>query len=141
VLTLGQLTKRHTEIFLHNPLFLDIRIPEIGKLLPLASKLPHVSPLAMHCIQQSLIYDPDQRATTTDLMRHAYFQHDQFAERYEVELRRIIDLEKEKEQSDRLRRRRNKKVLTRNSRIIRATLCLGKKIRKRGGQVLESNPS
>lgn len=57
-----------------------------------------------------MIYDPDRRATTTDLMQHAYFQHDQFPERYEVELRRIIDLEKEREQSDRVRRKRNKKV-------------------------------
>jgi hypothetical protein len=45
-----------------------------------------------------------------DLMRHAYFQHDQFAERYEIELRRSIDHEKEKEQSDKARRKRNKKV-------------------------------
>lgn len=44
-------------------------------------------------------------------MRHAYFQHDQFVERYEIELRRIIDLEKEKEQNDRTRRKRSKKVL------------------------------
>jgi hypothetical protein len=43
-------------------------------------------------------------------MRHAYFQHDQFAERYEIELRRTIDIEKDKELTDKARRKRNKKV-------------------------------
>jgi cyclin-dependent kinase-like len=47
----GQLTKRHTEIFLHNPLFVDVRIPEVGKLTPIGSKLPGVSALAMNCLQ------------------------------------------------------------------------------------------
>ncbi|KAL2918578.1 hypothetical protein HK105_201979 [Polyrhizophydium stewartii] len=84
---LGHLTKRHTEIFLKNPLFVGVRIPEIGKLTPLATKLPHISSLAMSWLQQTLIYDPDQRATTKQLMTHPYFQEDSFAERFEVELR------------------------------------------------------
>ena len=153
---LGQLTKRHTEIFLKNPLFVGVRIPEVGKVTPLEMKLPRVASDAMHwlhvsafyCIslslfiqflwysflqpfffyfaflllllflfflllfisQQSLIYDPDQRATTKQLMAHPYFQADGFADRFEVELYHIIELEREKEQADRLKRRKSKKV-------------------------------
>ncbi|KAI8621016.1 kinase-like domain-containing protein [Chytriomyces sp. MP71] len=126
---LGQLTKRHTEIFLKNPLFVGVRIPDIGKLTPLEYKLPKVAPDAMNwlhvcltayllysCViftkqphsQQSLIYDPDQRATTKQLMAHPYFQSDGFADRYENELRHIIDLEREREQADRMKRRKTK---------------------------------
>ncbi|KAJ3071263.1 Cyclin-dependent kinase-like 3 [Podochytrium sp. JEL0797] len=105
---LGQLTKRHTEIFLKNPLFVGVRVPEIGKLTPLEYKLPKVAPDAMNWLHQSLIYDPDQRATTKQLMAHPYFQSDGFADRYEQELRHVIDLEREKEQTDRMKRRKAK---------------------------------
>ncbi|KAJ3210884.1 Cyclin-dependent kinase-like 3 [Entophlyctis luteolus] len=105
---LGQLTKRHTEIFLTNPLFVGVRIPEIGKLTPLEYKLPKVASDAMNWLHQSLIYDPDQRATTKQLMAHPYFQQDGFAERYEQELRHVIDIEREREQADRLKRRKAK---------------------------------
>ncbi|KAJ3232598.1 Cyclin-dependent kinase-like 3, partial [Chytriomyces hyalinus] len=105
---LGQLTKRHTEIFLKNPLFVGVRIPEIGKLTPLEYKLPKVASDAMNWLHQSLIYDPDQRATTKQLMAHPYFQQDGFADRYESELRHVIDLEREREQADRLKRRKTK---------------------------------
>ncbi|KAI9330320.1 kinase-like domain-containing protein [Obelidium mucronatum] len=107
---LGQLTKRHTEIFLKNPLFVGVRIPEIGKLTPLEYKLPKVAPDAMNWLHQSLIYDPDQRATTKQLMAHPYFQQDGFADRYEQELRHIIDIEREREQADRMKRRKAKTV-------------------------------
>ncbi|KAJ2993686.1 Cyclin-dependent kinase-like 3 [Globomyces sp. JEL0801] len=108
---LGQLTQRHTEIFLKNPLFVGVRIPEIGKITPLSSKLPNTSNLAMSWLQQTLIYDPDQRATTKELMNHAYFQDDRFADKFEPILRQTIENEKEKEQSERLRRKRAKKFM------------------------------
>jgi hypothetical protein len=57
-----------------------------------------------------LIYDPDQRATTQDMMNHAYFQEDKFPERFEPEIKHTIALEKEKEQNERQRRKRAKKV-------------------------------
>ncbi|KAJ3059926.1 Cyclin-dependent kinase-like 3, partial [Quaeritorhiza haematococci] len=108
---LGQLTKRHTEIFLKNPLFIGVRIPEVGKLTPLESKLPHVSPEAMSWLRQCLIYDPDQRAATKDLMTHHYFTRDNFPERFEVELKHLVDMEREKDlgMGDRGRRKKSKK--------------------------------
>ncbi|KAI9338375.1 kinase-like domain-containing protein [Zopfochytrium polystomum] len=105
----GQLTKRHTEIFLKNPLFVGVRIPEIGKLTPLEHRLPRIAPDAMHWLHQTLIYDPDQRATTKQLMAHPYFQSDGFADRYEVELRQTIELERDRDQADRMKRKKTKK--------------------------------
>ncbi|KAI8912573.1 kinase-like domain-containing protein [Gorgonomyces haynaldii] len=106
---LGQLTKRHTEIFLHNPLFVDVRIPEVGKLTPLSVKLPHISSLAMSLLQDTLIYDPEQRTTSENMMAHPYFHHDQFADKYEQELKHLIEMEREKDQQERLRKKRAKK--------------------------------
>lgn len=57
-----------------------------------------------------MIYDTDSRASTSDLLNDPYFHHDKFADKYEIELRKLIDFEREKDQSDRLRRKRNKKV-------------------------------
>jgi hypothetical protein len=45
------------------------------------------------------------------MMNHPYFQQDKFPERFEPEIRQIIDMEKEKEQNERQRRKRAKKVL------------------------------
>jgi hypothetical protein len=43
-----------------------------------------------------LIYDPEQRGTTTSLMNHAYFTHDGFHVRFETELSQLVDIEREK---------------------------------------------
>ena len=39
------------EIFLKNPLFVGVRIPEIGRIISLSQKLPNVSPNAMAWLQ------------------------------------------------------------------------------------------
>jgi cyclin-dependent kinase-like len=48
---LGQLTKRHTEIFLKNPLFVGVRLPEVTKSTPLEQKLPRIASDAMHWLK------------------------------------------------------------------------------------------
>ena len=48
---LGQLTKRHMEIFLKNPLFVGVRLPEIGRTVSLSHKLPNISPHSMSWLQ------------------------------------------------------------------------------------------
>ncbi|KAI8810781.1 hypothetical protein BJ742DRAFT_175117 [Cladochytrium replicatum] len=97
------------EVFLKNPLFVGVRIPEIGKVTTLEQKLPHISNEAMSWLKQCLIYDPEQRATTKQLMAHPYFQSDGFADRFEIEVRHTIDMEREKEQTDRTRRKKARK--------------------------------
>lgn len=44
------------------------------------------------------------------MMQHPYFTDDRFPDRFEPELRQTIEIEKEKEQSERIRRKRSKKV-------------------------------
>ncbi|KAJ3197519.1 Cyclin-dependent kinase-like 3, partial [Irineochytrium annulatum] len=127
---LGPLTKRHTEIFLRNPLFVGVKIPEVGKVTPLEMRLTNIAPDAMHWLKQTLIYDPDQRATTKQLMAHPYFQSDGFADSYELELRQLIDMEREKDLAERAKRRKSKKYYDANNQ--RASLS-----RKEGRQPLE----
>ena len=42
---------------------------------------------------------------------HPYFQDDGFSDRFEVELKGLIDMEREKEMNDRAKRRKSKRVL------------------------------
>ena len=44
------------------------------------------------------------------MMNHPYFTEDRFPDRFEPDLRKTIDMEREKEQSERQRRKRTKKV-------------------------------
>ncbi|KAJ3391979.1 Cyclin-dependent kinase-like 3 [Lobulomyces angularis] len=106
---LGKLTKRHMEVFLKNPLFVGGRIPEVSKVTPLESKLPHISAEAMSWLRSSLIYDPDQRATTRQLMQHTYFSRDDFVSRYETELKHTIEMERERDQTEKFKRKKPKK--------------------------------
>jgi hypothetical protein len=55
-----------------------------------------------------LIYDPDKRATTRDLMKNNYFTRDDFVTRFEVELRKTVDMERERDNFE-LKVRRKKK--------------------------------
>jgi serine/threonine protein kinase len=57
-----------------------------------------------------LSYDPDDRKTTQELMEHPYFQADGWCDRFEIELKKLIESEREKEQYDKMRRRKSKKV-------------------------------
>jgi hypothetical protein len=62
-------------------------------------------------MKQTLLYDPEVRATTKDMMAHQYFQHDNFGDNFEPKLRQTIEMEKEREQTERQRRKRSKKAL------------------------------
>ncbi|KAJ1503548.1 Cyclin-dependent kinase-like 2, partial [Coelomomyces lativittatus] len=73
---LGPLTRRHMEIFLKNPLFVGLRIPEIGKLTSLEHRAPNISVHAMSFLKSCLIYSPEERATTRQLLHDVYFTHD-----------------------------------------------------------------
>ncbi|KAJ3397906.1 Cyclin-dependent kinase-like 3 [Lobulomyces angularis] len=106
---LGKLNKRHMDVFLKNPLFVGGRIPEVNKVTPLESKLPHISAEAMSWLRSSLLYDPDQRATTRQLMQHTYFCRDDFVTKFEVELKHTIEMERERDQADKIRRKKSKK--------------------------------
>ncbi|KAL7754453.1 hypothetical protein RI367_000434 [Sorochytrium milnesiophthora] len=103
--SLGPLTRRHMEIFLKNPLFVGLRLPEIGKMTPLESKVPGVSSLAFAFLKFSLIYDCDQRATAKQLLEDPYFSHDGWSTRFEAELRKTLDAERDSKQDNSKRRK------------------------------------
>ena len=43
-------------------------------------------------------------------MAHSYFQEDEFVNKFEVELKRLIDEERQKESLHQIKRRKHKKV-------------------------------
>ncbi|KAK7506538.1 hypothetical protein BaRGS_00002013 [Batillaria attramentaria] len=86
----GNLTPRHREVFLRNPLFVGMRIPEVREVQPLERKFTKVSTEALDFMKQCLRLDPDNRPTCSDLLKHNLFQRDGFASRYPIELKHKI---------------------------------------------------
>ncbi|EPZ37059.1 hypothetical protein ROZALSC1DRAFT_28800 [Rozella allomycis CSF55] len=105
----GPLTRRHMENFLRNPMFVGLRMPDIGKTTPLESKLPSASANALALLKITLNYDPEQRSTCRQLMEHPYFTHDNFPEKFEQELHVAISSERDKD-SAKLRRKKRASV-------------------------------
>ncbi|XP_076452232.1 uncharacterized protein LOC143287868 isoform X3 [Babylonia areolata] len=89
----GNLTPRHREVFLRNPLFVGMRIPEVREIQPLERKFTKVSPEALDFMKQCLRLDPDNRPTCTELLKHSLFTRDGFASRYAVELKHKLQKE------------------------------------------------
>lgn len=87
---LGQLTRRHLEIFQKNPLFVGLRIPEIGKVLPLEQKLSSISKVAQLFLRSCLVYDTEKRLSTQDLLRHPYFTEDGWSDNFIIELESLL---------------------------------------------------
>ncbi|XP_070186911.1 cyclin-dependent kinase-like 2 isoform X2 [Littorina saxatilis] len=89
----GNLTQRHREVFLRNPLFVGMRIPEVREIQPLERKFTKVSPEALDFMKQCLRLDPDNRPTCTELLKHSLFGRDGFGCRYPIELKHKIQKE------------------------------------------------
>jgi hypothetical protein len=53
---LGNLTPRHREVFLRNPLFVGMRIPEVREIQPLERKFTKVSPEALDFMKVWQLY-------------------------------------------------------------------------------------
>lgn len=95
-----------------NPLFVGVRIPEIGKIIPLESRIPNIAPLTLKILKSCLIYDTDERATIKQLLEDPYFHHDRWAEKFEIELKYLIDSEKEKDKElcEKTKKKKQKKI-------------------------------
>ncbi|KAL8567582.1 hypothetical protein ACOMHN_054395 [Nucella lapillus] len=90
----GNLTPRHREVFLRNPLFVGMRIPEVREVQPLERKFTKVSSEALDFMKQCLRLDPDNRPTCSELLKHGLFSRDGFGARYAVELKHKLHKEK-----------------------------------------------
>ncbi|XP_071952770.1 cyclin-dependent kinase-like 4 [Antedon mediterranea] len=89
----GNLTNRHKEVFLKNPLFVGMRIPEVKTMEPLEKRFPKLSSLSISIMKSSLQLEPDNRPTCNQLLKHEFFKKDGFSERYPAELRAKIQKE------------------------------------------------
>ena len=93
-------------------MFVGLRMPDIGKVTPIENKLPNASANALSFLKACLIYDPEQRAATKHLMEHPFFTGDSFVDKFEAELKRCIEQEKERDANERSKR---KKLRVRNT--------------------------
>ncbi|ORY39762.1 Pkinase-domain-containing protein [Neocallimastix californiae] len=105
---LGPLPKRQLEAFFKNPLFVGIRIPEVGKLIPLEIKIPRISPYALAFLKSCLIYDTSKRATIEQLLNSPYFHHDHWANNFDIKLKQVMEYEKE--QNEKVKKKKIKKL-------------------------------
>lgn len=49
----GNLTPRHKEVFLRNPLFVGMRLPEVKEITPLEKKFPRISNFSLAFLKVS----------------------------------------------------------------------------------------
>ncbi|XP_071130123.1 cyclin-dependent kinase-like 4 isoform X13 [Mytilus edulis] len=89
----GNLTARHKEVFLRNPLFVGMRIPEVKETVPLEKKFNRISSNSLDLMKQSLRLDPDDRPTCTQLLKHEFFQKDGFITRIQHDLKQKVHRE------------------------------------------------
>lgn len=89
----GNLTPRHKEVFLRNPLFVGMRLPEVREISPLEKKFTRISPQSLELMKQCLRLDPDERPTCTQLIKHDFFSKDNFTTRFQNDLKQRIERE------------------------------------------------
>lgn len=90
---LGNLSERYREIFLKNPIFVGMKLPEVHHVEPLQRRLPQLSSFSISLVQDCLMLDAESRPTCTQLLSHAYFSHDNFGHRFILELRTKMNKE------------------------------------------------
>lgn len=87
---LGNLTRTHTEVFLHNSLFIGIRLPQVATPVTLQKKLPTIAPKAMDLLHGCLRLDPAERDSCEQLLQHSFFTDDNFSALFPNELKAKI---------------------------------------------------
>ncbi|XP_067671189.1 cyclin-dependent kinase-like 2 isoform X2 [Haliotis asinina] len=89
----GNLTPRHREVFLRNPLFVGMRLPEVREVIPLEKKFNRISSLSLDLLKQCLRRDPDDRPTCSDLLKHEMFVKEGFSSKLSNDLKQKIHRE------------------------------------------------
>ena len=89
----GRLTDRQMELFRTNPLFVGVNMPDVSDndLEPLRGRFPNIEKSQLEVMSLCLDYDPDRRATCTELMSCSYF--DGFEEQFAPELEKALRLD------------------------------------------------
>jgi cyclin-dependent kinase-like len=74
--TLGDLIRRHNEVFRSNEFFSGVKIPDPEVIESLRSKIPRsVDEVGFDFVRKCLDKDPAKRPTCDQLMKHAYFNN------------------------------------------------------------------
>ncbi|XP_053392871.1 cyclin-dependent kinase-like 2 isoform X4 [Mercenaria mercenaria] len=92
----GNLTARHKEVFMRNPLFVGMRLPEVREVTPIEKKFTRMSNFSLALIKDCLKLDPDDRPTCSQLLKHEFFTRDGFAQKFAHDLKARLTKEQEK---------------------------------------------
>lgn len=90
---MGNLTERHREIFLRNPLYVGMKLPEVKEVEPFDKRFHKVSSAAIDVMKLSLKMNQHDRPECSQLLRHDFFKKDNFAEKFAQELKAKITRE------------------------------------------------
>ncbi|XP_029027187.1 cyclin-dependent kinase-like 3 isoform X2 [Betta splendens] len=89
----GSLTAHHQHVFLRNPVFSGVRLPQCCVGAPLQDRCPAITPSALDLAQRCLQMDPEGRAQCSQLLEHPLFTLDCFHIRFMEELNAKIQKE------------------------------------------------
>ncbi|KAM8898178.1 uncharacterized protein AB9W97_009219 isoform 2-T2 [Spinachia spinachia] len=82
----GNLTAHHQELFLRNPVFSGVRLPEHSARVQLEQRFHSTAPVAVDLARSCLQMDPERRAQCSELQEHPLFTQDSFHIRFLDEL-------------------------------------------------------
>ncbi|XP_063689512.1 cyclin-dependent kinase-like 4 isoform X6 [Bolinopsis microptera] len=108
--TLGDLLPRHLKIYNNSSYFKGVELKDPERYESLHERMGvDVPKQAMDFLQLCLVMDPNKRATCEDLLNHSYF--DGFREWFEIELARLVNMEKKSNFEKKLKPASNQAVL------------------------------
>ena len=85
------LTEKQRTAFHSNPIFEELKLPEITNKTPLEEKLEEVEEDAMEFLKRCLSLDPSSRGECRGLLEHRYF--DEIREWYSEEISQLVELD------------------------------------------------
>ncbi|XP_019361833.1 PREDICTED: cyclin-dependent kinase-like 3 isoform X3 [Gavialis gangeticus] len=87
VTKVGNLTPHLQSVFIKNPVFSGVVLPEVQHPKNARKKYPKLGALLADMVHACLQIDPADRISSTDLLQHDYFTRDGFIEKFLAELK------------------------------------------------------
>ena len=123
----GKLTDQQMKFFHQNPLFVGVKIPEVtdNELETLEKRFANISKSQLEAMSLCLDYDPDRRATCTELMRCEHFET--FANDFKDEFKASLALDDSEFAMKRKRSKKRDRGRQRNRDESRGDMASGRK--------------